>query len=146
VVRALRVVRPRCAILENVAALLARGMGDVLGALASSGHNAQWDCISAAAVGAPCLRDRVVIVAYPDRGSVLEERNIFAETGLTPPLRRHVGGLDLAASGPWSALPDILRVDYGLPGTMDRLGALGNSFVPAIPELIGRAILQAEAA
>jgi len=67
VVRAIRLVRPIGALLENVADLLHRGMGEVLGALAESGHDAEWDCIPARAVGAPHGRDRIWIAAYPDR-------------------------------------------------------------------------------
>lgn len=63
VVRALRVVRPRYAVLENVAALLSRGLGTVLGDLAEVGYDAEWHCIPASAVGAPHRRDRVWIVA-----------------------------------------------------------------------------------
>jgi len=61
-------IRPRYAIVENVAALLGRGMGDVLGDLAAIGYDAEWHCIPAAAVGAPHFRDRVWIVAYPLHG------------------------------------------------------------------------------
>ena len=68
VVRALRVVRPPYALLENVAALLGRGMGRVLGDLAASGYDTEWDCLSACAVGAPHHRDRVFILAHPPRG------------------------------------------------------------------------------
>src|SRR6185436_12298411 len=57
-------IRPRYAIVENVAALLGRGLGDVLGDLASLGYDAEWHCIPASAVGAPHIRDRVWIVAY----------------------------------------------------------------------------------
>lgn len=143
VVRAIRLVRPRYLILENVAALLRRGMGTVVGALATRGYDAEWDCIPAFAVGAPTRRDRLVIVAEPHREGFrgLEECNIFAEAGFTPPRRRHVDGLDLVEAGPWSTCPDICRVDYGLPGTVDRLSALGNSFNPEIAERIGRALM-----
>src|SRR5579871_3948833 len=58
-------VRPRYVIVENVAALLGRGLGDVLGDLASIGYDAEWHCIPAAYVGAPHRRDRIWIVAYP---------------------------------------------------------------------------------
>lgn len=143
VVRAIRMVRPRFVLLENVAALLDRGMGTVLGALAEVGHDAEWDCVPAAALGAPCIRDRLFVASYPNGTgrSGLEERNLFAEAGISPPRRRHVDGLDLAEAGPWSASPDVLRVDYGLSGTVDRLRSLGNAVVPQIPEMIGRAIL-----
>jgi DNA (cytosine-5)-methyltransferase 1 len=57
-------IRPRFVIVENVAALLFRGLGDVLGDLATFGYDAEWHCISAAAVGAPHRRDRVWIIAY----------------------------------------------------------------------------------
>jgi DNA (cytosine-5)-methyltransferase 1 len=62
--RIVRELRPRYVLVENVAALLGRGMGDVLGDLAACGYDAEWDCIPAAAVGAPHRRDRLFIVAY----------------------------------------------------------------------------------
>ncbi|RJQ10621.1 MAG: DNA (cytosine-5-)-methyltransferase [Bacillota bacterium] len=62
--RTVRVVRPRYVLVENVPGLLVRGMGEVLGDLAALGYDAEWDCIPAAAVGAPHLRYRVFIVAY----------------------------------------------------------------------------------
>lgn len=76
--RAIRVVRPRYALVENVAALLGRGMGRVCGDLAESGYDAEWDCIPASAVGAPHRRDRVWIVAHanPER---LQKRRLHAE-------------------------------------------------------------------
>ena len=58
-------VRPRYVIVENVAMLLSRGLGRVLGDLAKLGYDAEWHCISAAEVGAKHLRKRIWIVAYP---------------------------------------------------------------------------------
>jgi DNA (cytosine-5)-methyltransferase 1 len=55
----------RLVYLENVSALLGRGLGVVLGDLAALGYDAEWDCIPASAVGAPHRRDRIWIVAYP---------------------------------------------------------------------------------
>jgi DNA (cytosine-5)-methyltransferase 1 len=63
--RIVRELRPRYVLVENVAALLVRGMGTVLGNLAALGYDCEWQCIPAAAVGAPHRRDRVFIVAYP---------------------------------------------------------------------------------
>jgi DNA (cytosine-5)-methyltransferase 1 len=65
--RIIRVLRPRYVVVENVAALLVRGMGTVLGDLAACGYDAEWKCVSAARVGAPHLRERVWIVAHDDR-------------------------------------------------------------------------------
>lgn len=56
--------RPRV-LLENVAGLLNRGLGEVLGAMASFGYDTEWHCIPAGAVGAPHRRDRIWIVGNP---------------------------------------------------------------------------------
>lgn len=58
-------LRPRFVIVENVSALLGRGLDQVLGDLASIGYDAEWHCIPASYVGAPHRRDRIWIVAYP---------------------------------------------------------------------------------
>lgn len=58
-------LRPRYVVVENVSALLGRGMGDVLADLAALGYDAEWDCVPAVAAGAPHIRDRLWLVAYP---------------------------------------------------------------------------------
>jgi DNA (cytosine-5)-methyltransferase 1 len=58
-------LRPKYVIVENVSALLSRGLDRVLGDLASLGYDAEWHCIPASAVGAPHRRDRIWIMAYP---------------------------------------------------------------------------------
>ena len=84
--RLIRELRPRYVVVENVAALLARGLGRVVGDLAACGYDAEWDCIPAAAVGAPHRRDRLWLVAYPGcegrepgglRGGFAEAREVF---------------------------------------------------------------------
>jgi DNA (cytosine-5)-methyltransferase 1 len=57
-------LRPDYVIVENVAALLGRGIERVLGDLAALGFDAEWHCIPASAVGAPHQRDRVWIIAH----------------------------------------------------------------------------------
>lgn len=66
--RTIRLVRPFRAVLENVAALLSRGLGAILGRMAEIGYDAEWHCIPASAVGAPHQRDRIWIIAT-DAGS-----------------------------------------------------------------------------
>jgi DNA (cytosine-5)-methyltransferase 1 len=61
-------LRPKFVIVENVAALLGRGLGRVLGNLAALGFDAEWHCIPASAVGAPHRRDRIWIVAHTPEG------------------------------------------------------------------------------
>lgn len=58
-------LRPKFVIVENVAALLGRGMGRVLGDLAAIRYDAEWHCIPASAIGAHHRRDRLWIVGYP---------------------------------------------------------------------------------
>jgi len=58
-------LRPKYVIVENVAALLSRGLAEVLGELATLGYDAEWHCIPASHVGAPHRRDRIWIIAYP---------------------------------------------------------------------------------
>jgi DNA (cytosine-5)-methyltransferase 1 len=66
--RVVRALRPRLVLLENVPGLLhaddGRAMGQVLGDLAASGYDAEWDCVGAADVGAPHQRARVWIIAH----------------------------------------------------------------------------------
>ena len=57
-------IRPKYVVVENVAALLSRGLEEVLGDLAALGYDAQWDCIPASAMCAPHRRDRIFIVGY----------------------------------------------------------------------------------
>ncbi len=64
--RAIRALRPDYVLVENVPGLLDRGFGDVIGGLAASGYDAEWDCIPAAAVGAPHIRDRFWLVAHSE--------------------------------------------------------------------------------
>lgn len=63
-------IRPRYVIVENVSALLNRGLDTVIGNLAEIGYDTEWHCIPASHVGAPHRRDRVWIVAYPNSGGL----------------------------------------------------------------------------
>ncbi|HNY47673.1 MAG TPA: DNA cytosine methyltransferase, partial [Casimicrobium sp.] len=67
-------LRPRFVVVENVAALLTRGMGDVLGTLAGLGYDAIWTTVRASDVGAPHRRERLFVVAYTRCGGIQRER------------------------------------------------------------------------
>jgi DNA (cytosine-5)-methyltransferase 1 len=58
-------LRPQYAILENVRGHLSMGGTEVIGALAEIGYDAEWRVVSAAGMGAPHRRERIIIVAYP---------------------------------------------------------------------------------
>ncbi len=59
-------IRPKYLIVENVPNLLNLGMWQVLSDLDELGYNAEWQVISARDFGAPHLRKRIWIVAYPN--------------------------------------------------------------------------------
>jgi DNA (cytosine-5)-methyltransferase 1 len=60
---AIRVLRPRLAVFENVAGHLTLGFDTVLADLAGLGFDAEWGVVSAAEAGAPHRRQRLFIVA-----------------------------------------------------------------------------------
>lgn len=76
IIRALCMVGRPKVLLENVAALLNRGMGVVLGALASFGYDAEWHCIPACSVGAEHERDRIWIYAHSNSERKLQQERI----------------------------------------------------------------------
>jgi DNA (cytosine-5)-methyltransferase 1 len=204
--RIIRMVRPRYVVVENVAALAHRGMGLVLGDLAASGYDAVWDCIPAAAVGAPHRRDRFFLVAWripdADRDTLRDSPERRTGAGFPPygwnPFAEHLGGNsangdrgrrgeeelvdadcarpqgeafrevgeggEMSRRGRFPPAPDdmhawwgvptdsqpaICRVAAGLSPELDaalshriaRLRAIGNSVVPQVAEVVGRALL-----
>lgn len=116
--RLVRDVRPRYLLVENVAALLTRGLPRVLGDLAEVGYDAEWDCLPARAFCAPHRRDRIFVVAYAHCERCPRGARIYGTgRGPEPPLRRLVGG-----AGPgeaWPAEPRVARVDDGLSEPLD---------------------------
>jgi len=145
VARCVRELRPRWVLLENVAGHLSLGFGSVLGDLAALGYDAWWDCIPAAAIGAPHLRDRVFVVAWRVATDADRHGQQAPYRGTTPGKRIVGSGVD--TSSPWSIgppVPPVRRVDDGVPSRLDtpRLRGLGNAIVPQIPEMIGRVIME----
>jgi DNA (cytosine-5)-methyltransferase 1 len=146
---AIRHIRPRYALLENVAGHLSLGFGRVLGDLAESGYDATWDCIPAAAVGAPHRRDRVFVIAHPRASDVAdtegERCGASRQIGASHPRANVVAGHagQPPRVNPWATEPDVGRVADGVPSRMDRLYGLGNAVVPQVAEHVGRQILAA---
>lgn len=125
--RAIREVGPRYVIVENVAALFTRGFGAVLGTLADLGYDAEWTMLSACAVGAPHTRNRVWIIAYPQRDQQPREKSRHGKAG-------RVGRIEQPISWDrdWeSALREFRGMDDGLSYGVDRLDGLRNAIVPA---------------
>jgi len=143
VVRCLRVVRPYGCVLENVAALLARGMGTVLGDLAACGYGAEWDCVPACAVGAPHQRDRVFMLAH-DRQE--REQGHFTQAVQRQPAFSWCedgGGFEgLRRRSPVPS-PLFRGGRDGIPDWMGRVEGCGNAVVVQVAEYIGTQIVRA---
>mgnify|MGYP003674924819 CR=1 FL=1 len=59
-------VRPRHVLVENSPVLTSRGLGVVLGDLASLGYSGRWGVLGARHAGAPHKRDRIWILAHAE--------------------------------------------------------------------------------
>lgn len=155
IIRLASSLRPQFILVENVSNLLAgpssqpgRWFGRVLADLASLRYDAEWHCIPASHVGAYHSRDRVWILAYPERF----RRHCVVKNQQIKTTAFNLENIDGWSSNPMELLPsmgqlftypscDIIRNDDGLSEGLGRLKAAGNAVVPQIPEMIGYAIL-----
>jgi DNA (cytosine-5)-methyltransferase 1 len=153
-------IEPRWVIIENVEGIRTRGLDDILGTLADSGYDAEWDRLSAQAFGAPHQRQRYFIVAYPEGQYVSKHPAIYRKpscvgaafyTSCDPRSRRlyEVGSATVAevaspfmGTGWWRTEPDVDRMAYGIPDFVDRYRVLGNAVVPQVAEWVGRRIME----
>lgn len=143
VIRAVRLVRPKYVILENVAAIFNGYLGDILRHLAESGYDTQWDCLSSGRLGRGHLRERFYAVAYPHgiglQGSKQRmpkdkrARNIHAALLPALPLREATPENNLSK-------PYVVGGADGIPHRSHRIKVLGNAVDPEIIEHIGRQI------
>ena len=104
-------IRPRFVIVENVPGLLSLGMGTVLGDLAALGYDAVWDCVPAAAVGAPHRRDRVWVIAYSQSG--VRQRGESGGQGHAAQLREDVAYAPRIQQGRPVKRPKRKRIGQG---------------------------------
>lgn len=138
--RVIGLVKPRFAIVENVAAITFRGLGCILSDLASIGYDAEWHVICAASIGAPHERQRCWIIAYPTGFSGLYQSHIGKEA------QRLLNDAPPWASCPWET-PEtaVCSVDDGISDRVAATEKLGNAVIPQIPEIIGHAIMDTQA-
>jgi len=163
-IRLVRELQPRIIVLENVAALLSRGLDRVLGTLAEIGFDAEWHCIPAAAVGAPHIRDRLFVIGIRqgdsphaeceqrnrrwkqfEKGSKEAGREIYHSDRRryrTPEEQIQPRRPSIEPSTWWDTEPAVGRVANGIPNRVDRLRGLGNAVVPAVAEWIGKQIVE----
>lgn len=166
-------IRPRYVIIENVRGLLSQGIEIVLQDLAAIGYDAEWEVLPAASLGAPHRRERVFIVAYPNRNQPGGEHRLLSPLrGIVGKIHQPYGVLDwlgIRIIGQGRAAvrnaypePVLCRVDDGrakgvdypvnvppvprqvLPEWKRRLKALGNGILPQQAYAIGACIMADE--
>lgn len=153
-------VRPRYVFVENSPLLTTRGLGTVLGSLASLGYDAEWGVMGAHHVGAPHKRDRMWILGADSQRSRLEglggeagqpQERQPRDMGSTVPDSSGVGHVPQAGqvqagwdrseySRGWEVEPLVGRVADGLARRVDRLKAIGNGQVPQTAALAFRVL------
>ena len=137
-------LRPRFVIVENVSALLYRGLGEVLGDLASLRYDAEWHCIPASHLGGTHIRDRVFIIAYA-HGTGLERGQIISFPARDGE-RSYKQLARLLESERELAIPTRSGggIHDGVSRRLDKLRGLGNSVYVPVITAIGQAILESE--
>lgn len=128
-------VDPRWVVVENVADAWREWVPTVRRDLGRLGYASVSVRLRACDVGAPVKRERCFVVAQSYRHGE-SAGAVHAQTSRLPSL----------ASVAWQdwgqASPRALGVADGIPHVPQRLRAVGNAVVPAVAEVIGRAIAQ----
>lgn len=134
-------LRPKYVLVENVAALLVRGMGTVLGDLAESGYDAEWGVLSAGALGAEHIRERCFIV-----GILRDAKGLRGWPAIKPVSCKESDDGRSCQRPRWPDMPAVRGAVDGFPGRVDEIRGLGNSVCPPVAEWLGRRIIEIEAA
>lgn len=135
-------IRPKYVVVENVSALLRRGIDRVLGDLAVIGYGAEWQTFFASDFALPHRRERICIVAYPNE-IVRSERQglgIIAdrETEVFGAGREECTSIRVQTADHFIGVDDgVTRELYG-----PRAEAVGNMVVPPAAEWVGRLIVE----
>ena len=143
--RIIRELGPRIVVVENVAALLQRGIGRVLGDLAGIGFDAEWSLLSACALGLPHPRQRLFVVAYADsqHGRPWLRDSYARAFRPLQEIDRFAG----ARAGYRARLENPSALYGGADGISDgsqRNRGIGNSVAPDVAQWIAERILLAE--
>jgi DNA (cytosine-5)-methyltransferase 1 len=126
-------IRPKYAFVENSPILTSRGLGVVLGDLASMGYDAQWGVISAGMCGAPHRRKRIWILAYTKCrfGKTQHEKRLLGKQNTEKKTNGFANG-NLYQGWGCEFESRICRVAHGVDNRLDRLKAIGNGQVPIV--------------
>lgn len=144
---AIKAIRPAWVVVENSANLRTRGLREILLQFAAIGYDVEWSTFSARWAGAPHIRKRLYLVAYPHGKGLHQPRLVRQRSGGAARRRR------FRATNAWHSKIRIngRPIKPGLrplvDGVSDRLvwanqiKACGNSLIPQIVHHIGKQIL-----
>ncbi len=136
--RIIHEVQPGFVFVENSPVLTSRGLGRVLGDLASMGFDARWGVLGAADIGANHQRDRIWICGtnisntrrelWPegDSAPLDSEKKI----GPSSTIHNQPGSEGFGAKQWWQIEPSVARMGDGVAYALDRSKAIGNGQVP----------------
>jgi len=137
-------VGPRFVFVENSPMLTLRGLGTVLGDLASMGYNAKWAVLGNDSVNGWCKRERIWILARSskdgryggegERNTVRPQKVHQNKPDYTNRIWREADGC-LSISDWKEFASKFCRMDDGLDNRLDRISAIGNGQVPALAAL-----------
>lgn len=104
----------------------------VLWDISEVGYDAEWHCIPASSVGAWHRRERVWIIAYPNRDRLQRRPNTCdgieeAETIITRSAIARAYSENRGAGGRWESEPDLGICFDGISRQLDRLGELSDA-------------------
>ena len=129
--RVLGVVRPKFAIIENVANIINRGLERVICDLTRIGYDCEWQMLEGYQVGLPHKRRRIFIIAYPN--SLRQKYNFQKKIQGFEPVPRQLYRSTQDIVGRWDLCePLVYRSGHGIPNWVDRIKGLGNAIVPQV--------------
>lgn len=147
--RVISEVSPRYVFVENSPMLTLRGLGRVLGDLASMGYNARWGVLGAIDAGAPHERDRIWILADSGKDGrlcsrVVQDQHRAEGAGRDSTIwgahrkRTEILSQDRPLPEQWVSEPSTDGMADGVASIVDRLAATGNGQVPAVAAMAWR--------
>ena len=157
--RVIKALKPQYVLIENIPALLRRGMREVLTDLSSLRYDAEWDVLPAAFFGAPHQRERIFILAYSHskrRGGgwgidaehalpYYEDWNTAQGISEWEGWKRWL--VSLLRDSNWEETPSAIRgMDDGAAKRLHRarIKACGNAVTPQQAEFMGSMIVRME--
>lgn len=149
-------IKPRYCIIENSHNLRSTGLAELLQAFNEIGYDAEWSIISGYSVGAPHQRERIYIVfwrrdiPYPNPFRCWQADPEKEETSQGWWAKRRIKR-DSVFRQVSQVRSRVLQLADGVSENLVKaqeykIAMLGNALIPQIPELIGRALVEHEAA